>query len=130
LAHGRFLLDTGVVVSFLRGVEGLDERLAEAAEVLVSCVTLGELLYGALRSSRVAENRERVEGFLQAATLVGVDRSTAEVYARIKDELRVRGRPIPENDIWIAATARQHGLTLVSSDSHFEEIEALPLTSW
>lgn len=55
---------------------------------------------------------------------------TSQQYGKIKNGLRVKGRPIPENDIWIAAICKQHGLTLISRDEHFKEIDGLPITAW
>jgi tRNA(fMet)-specific endonuclease VapC len=127
---GRFLLDTEVVVALLRGDATVQERLREAEEVFVSSVTLGELYYGALRSIRAEENREAIHRFAQAATVLAVDARIALSYADLKHQLREKGRPIPENDLWIAATARGHELELVSSDVHFKEIDGLPITSW
>jgi tRNA(fMet)-specific endonuclease VapC len=58
------------------------------------------------------------------------DVETARHYGRVRNELRRKGRPIPENDIWIAATARQHDLILVTRDPHFDEVEGLPIEAW
>ncbi|TDA70360.1 MAG: type II toxin-antitoxin system VapC family toxin [Clostridia bacterium] len=55
---------------------------------------------------------------------------TAYYYGQVKAQLKVKGHPIPENDIWIAAAALQHGLTLVSRDTHFKPIEGLSLEAW
>lgn len=129
-ASGRFLLDTEVVVALLRGDSGVRQRAADAAEVFLSTVSLGELYYGALCSERPDENRKRVEEFGATAALLGLDEATATMYAATKHDLRTKGRPIPENDIWIAATARRHALQLVSSDVHFKGIEGLDVTSW
>jgi tRNA(fMet)-specific endonuclease VapC len=126
----RFLLDTEVVVALLRGDGGVRERLGEAGEVFMSVVTLGELRYGALRSSRVEQNVKEIEEFARGIAILRLDEQIAATYATLKNELRSKGRPIPENDLWIAATARQYDLMLVSSDEHFQEIDALPITAW
>lgn len=55
---------------------------------------------------------------------------TAEAYGRLKFQLRRKGRPIPENDLWIAALCVQHGRTLVTRDAHFAEVEGLATASW
>ena len=63
-------------------------------------------------------------------TILSCDEVTGDIYGQIKVQLRTKGRPIPENDIWIAATAMQHGLTLVTRDRHFQEIDGLALATW
>ena len=62
--------------------------------------------------------------------VLGCDAHTARHYGQIKDDLRRKGQPIPENDIWIAAIALRHGLTLVTRDVHLSKIDALPLAAW
>ena len=58
------------------------------------------------------------------------DRATADMYAAIRHGLKLRGRPIPENDLWIAALARQHSLEIVSRDPHFDQVEGIRRISW
>jgi tRNA(fMet)-specific endonuclease VapC len=72
----------------------------------------------------------RTEEFATANSVLACDLETARHYGRIKDGLRRKGRPLPENDIWIAALARQHDLTLVSRDAHFADVESLPVKVW
>ena len=62
--------------------------------------------------------------------MLGCDTQTARHYGQVKNQLRVKGRPIPENDLWIAAVARQHALTLVTRDKHFSDIDDLPTVGW
>ncbi len=93
-------------------------------------VVVGELFYGAYRSRRFDENMTRVEEFASGSPVLACDAVTARHYAQIKNRLREAGRPIPENDIWIAAIARQHGLTLVSRDSHFAAVQDLEVAAW
>ena len=90
----------------------------------------GSLYFGAECSQRLEENLARVEEFETAVSVLGSDRDTARYYSRIKAGLKKKGKPIPDNDIWIAATARQHGLVLVTRDRHFLEIEGLENEAW
>ena len=62
--------------------------------------------------------------------LLAVTSETSRFYADIRHELRLAGQPIPENDLWIAALARQHGLTLLSNDAHFDHLSGLKRISW
>lgn len=104
--------------------------MKEVEEVFTSVVALGELLYGVRHSTNPVQNRERVDAFTASIEILPCNRLTAEVYSRLKHGLRTRGRPIPDNDLWVAATAVQHGLVLASRDEHFGEIEELQQERW
>ena len=127
---GRALLDTSAAVAFLRGDQVLIERVTRLDEVCTSVVAVGELLYGARHSSNPAANLERVSSFASAMPVFPCDDDTAEVYARVKQDLRAKGRPIPDNDLWIASTAIQHDLVLINQDAHFDQIEGLEGETW
>ena len=125
--NGRALVDTNVVIALLAGDPAAVENLENKAAVFLCVPVIGELRYGALASARVEQNLARLDDLSKAATVLSCDSDTAVCYSTVKLGLRKKGRPIPENDVWIAAIARQHGLTLVSRDSHFKEIEGLEL---
>ena len=127
---GRYLLDTNIVIALLNGDAGVLTNLSSASEVFVPAVALGELFFGAAKSGRAAENIERVQEFAAGRTIVSCDLHVAREYGRVKWRLKAKGRPIPENDIWIAAAALHHGLTLVTRDTHFGEVEGLRLSDW
>ena len=127
---GRFLLDTNILIAIFAGDANVQQYLTQANEIFVPVVALGELYYGARKSTRIEDNIRRIDEFASNCTLLDCDLDTARHYGQIKTNLRVKGRPIPENDIWIAAVARQHGLTVVSRDTHFAEVESLSLEAW
>ena len=106
------------------------DHLAQATEVFVPSIVLGELFYGARKSGQAHANIARIEEFAGDTVVLGCDALTGWEYGLIKNDLRIRGRPIPENDIWIAAIAMQHGLTVVSRDGHFDEVNNLSVTPW
>ena len=128
--NGSYLLDTTIVIALFANEQNIQRQLGEASEVFISNVVLGELYYGAEKSTRVISNLERINDLASTSNVIGCDLETARQYGTIKNQLRLKGRPIPENDIWIAAQAIQHQLTLVARDTHFEEIEAISLASW
>jgi len=128
--NGRYLLDTNIVIALLEGEPTVSERVARAAEVFLSVVTLGELYYGAAKSTRAEHNLARVEEFAAARAVLACDRAAAREYGDIKAKLRARGKPLPDNDTWLAAIARLYGLTLVTRDAHFREVEALAIEAW
>jgi len=127
---GRFLLDTNIIIALFARDGSVQNRLRDAAETFVPVFALGELYYGAHKSEQVLDNLARIDYLAASGAVLGCDWATAREYGYIKNALREKGRPIPENDVWIAAIARQHGLTLVSRDEYFKEINELPMEMW
>jgi tRNA(fMet)-specific endonuclease VapC len=125
----RVLLDTNAYSALARGRLEASDHIRQAQEVILSTIVLGELLFGFQNGSRYLDNKQRLEEFLQHPRVrtVTLTLETAEHFGKISTSLRRRGRPIPTNDIWIAAQAVETGSDLLSSDSHFGEIEGL---SW
>ena len=128
--NGRFLLDTNIIIAFFAGEASIHVRLGQLEEVFVPYIVLGELYYGAYKANRTEMNLERIDKFTVQSAVLGCDTDTAREYGLIKNELRQKGRPIPENDIWVAAIAQQHDLILVTRDKHFGEIENLKQEMW
>ena len=129
-ATGRVLLDTNILIALLAAEPQVVERVRTAAAVYVPVIAMGELYYGARKSARAAENVKRVGAVAATAAVLVCDGTTAALYGELKAALRAQGTPIPENDLWIAALARQHGLTLVSRDEHFEAVPGLEIERW
>ncbi len=125
----RLLLDTTAYSAMCRGDDRLAEPLREASEVALTPVVLGELLYGFARGRLERENHRLLRAFLETerVRVVAIDEETAERYAAIRDHLRRQGTPIPTNDLWIAASAAQHGLTVLSLDKHFKDVPQILL---
>lgn len=126
----RILLDTDAYSALKRGHVGVAALVRSAEEVLFSAVVAGELLSGFRAGARYSRNRAELEAFVDSpfVTLVPVGMTTAERFGRIAAALRARGRPIPTNDIWIAAQAMETGAELVSFDRHYEAVEGLAWT--
>jgi tRNA(fMet)-specific endonuclease VapC len=127
---GSVLLDTSVIIDHFRGDPRINEALESAAAIYVATIALGELYYGAFRSAHCEKHLEQIRRFLPAATVLGVDAQTSEQYGRLRAELAQAGMLIPENDIWIAAVAVQHGLPLAARDQHFGRIPGLEVVPW
>jgi tRNA(fMet)-specific endonuclease VapC len=127
---GRYLLDTNIIIGLLNGEKGIADALGESSEVFVPVVAIGELYFGAAKSGRPEANRILIEKFIEGRVVLPCDLAVARQYGRVKNELRSRGAPLPENDIWIGAIALHHALTLVSRDHHFREVEGLAVESW
>ncbi len=121
---GSLALDTSVVVKHLRQRDAaVMAELAAAEELYVPLTTLGELQYGVKRSGDDPRAVAQLNEFMREAVLVLPDEATAKSYAALKSFLADKGRLIPENDLWIAATAKSHDLTLFCDDAHFNELK-------
>jgi tRNA(fMet)-specific endonuclease VapC len=120
----RLLVDTSAYSAFMRGHGRVASTLQEADAVAVTPVILGELRAGFMRGAHRRKNEGELARFLASARVfvIGIDEETAERYAIIVDSLRSAGTPIPTNDIWIAASAMQHGLGVLTTDDHFARV--------
>jgi tRNA(fMet)-specific endonuclease VapC len=127
---GNVLLDTSVVIAHLRGVQPVASKLQQFNTLFLPIVVLGELLCGIRKSARAQENLSDLQRWLRTATLLSLTEATADCYAAIKIELAQAGTPIPENDVWIAAHAMEHGLPLAARDEHFHRITGLTVLDW
>lgn len=127
MTGSRCLLDTSVIIQAFRKDNAIVQRLDELAEVFVPIIVIGELLYGAFKSSNSKRNIEQILNFLESCTIAELNVNTAINYGKIKAELQQKGKPIPENDIWIAAVAQQYQLSVFTTDNHFQEIDAITL---
>jgi len=118
------LLDTSAYIHLMKGHAAVSEAAGKADRVVLSPVVVGELLWGFRKSKFRKRNEEHLAKFLARPTveLVAVDGDTAERYAAVKGSLLEAGTSVPVNDLWIAASAMQHGLAVVTTDSDFLRI--------
>jgi tRNA(fMet)-specific endonuclease VapC len=125
----KVLLDTNAYSALRRGHELVVEKVRSSEEVLLSMVVVGELLFGFRNGSRYEESTRALRSFVEDPNvrLLPITWDTADLFGRLSAELRKKGRPIPTNDIWIAAHAIEASADLLSSDPHFRNIEGL---SW
>lgn len=121
------LLDTNAYVAVVSGHVEAREIVDRAWSVAVSSIVIGELLAGFEAGVRLSENLRALRDFLRATNVLVLDvsRSTAEHYGRIYKLLRDTGHPIPQNDLWIAASALEHSLALFTYDRHFDCVPGL-----
>ena len=121
------LLDTNAYSLLRQGNRQVVELVQASEEVLLPVVALGELMYGFRRGSQFERNSSELRAFLDSpyVSLVPVVQETADHYSRIAADLRAKGRPIPTNDIWIAAHAMETNADLVSADRHFEHVDGI-----
>jgi len=117
----RLLLDTSAYAAFFRNHPGVKAEVQEASELFLSPIVLGELRSGFLKGARREENEKELREFLASprCSVPVIDDETCHRYAAIHDYLRRKGTPVSPNDLWIAASAAQHGLTVVTLDGDF-----------
>jgi tRNA(fMet)-specific endonuclease VapC len=127
LALRRILVDTNAYAAFKRGDARTREIFRYAPEIALSATVMGELLAGFACGSHGARNRRELAEFLGSPRVrqLAVDAETAEHYAVLFAGLRRKGCPVPTNDLWIAASAMQHGYAVFSFDKHFAEMDNL-----
>lgn len=112
------------------GDPDLESIFATSVQIAIPVIVLGEYRYG-IRQSRHAARYERwVSELLVSCRVLDVNQVTADHYAAVRAELKSRGRPIPSNDLWIAALARQHSFRVLSRDRHFDFVPGLKRMSW
>jgi predicted nucleic acid-binding protein len=124
------ILDTNAVSALLVGDPALAEVLAGDQRHHLPVIVIGEYRYGILGSNRRDRLQKLLETLIRESLVLAIDETTAETYAHVRDELRRKGRPIPENDIWIATLARQHRQPVVSRDDHFDQVTDLRRVAW
>ncbi|MBX3081156.1 MAG: type II toxin-antitoxin system VapC family toxin [Anaerolineae bacterium] len=120
------MIDTNIVIDLLRG-----HLLPPTQVQIYTCaIVLGELYFGARKSSDPTGQLRSVNEFLENVPIIDCDKDTATEYSLLRHALEAAGGRIPENDMWIAALAIQHQLTLVSRDAHFARISGLTIETW
>jgi tRNA(fMet)-specific endonuclease VapC len=126
----RILLDTSAYVGFKRNVEEVAEIIVSAESILFSPIVLGELMFGFRNGNRLKKNMDDLNNFLkhEVVDIIQIGKITSDRYSRIASNLKRQGTPIPSNDIWIAAQAMEHGIELITSDRHFDNIAGLAHT--
>ena len=118
-------LDTNVAIAVLNDAHGAGEWLADFSDASLPVPVIGELLYGAMNSARAEQNLARVQTLISCCDVLEAGVTTADLYARVRFQLKKASRPIPENDVWIAALCVQNALPLATSDDHFKSVEEL-----
>lgn len=128
--NGKLAIDTNAVIAYREGNYNIGNLIENADLLFLPVIVLGELFYGAINSTQVHKNKQAVQILLSYSILIPIDESIAIRYANIRFNLKNIGRPIPENDIWIAASCLELDLPLLTIDSHFDHIQDLKVIKW
>ena len=123
----RVVIDTNVLIDLFEGNNQPVGALEVYDGVILPPIVLGEYRAGLFPTERGREGRRKLDAYLNHSTVevAPVTDRTAELYAKIFQALRKEGRPIPQNDIWIAASAMEHGADLLTADAHFQAVPML-----
>lgn len=127
-----YLIDTNIIVDFFAGNQELKTQLL-TIEIFIPCIVIGELYFGAYTSRVIVNRRKRLDEiilFANSFPILEIGVKTADYYGILKSQLKLKGTPIPENDIWISAIAQEHNLIVVTRDKHFAYIEELNTVYW
>ena len=124
MEKSKIMMDTSAYVAFLRGNPGVKEVVQQADEIIFNPIVLGELKAGLLIGRNEKRNRAILKDFLSSprVNIAEIDTETSDRYAVIVQSLRLKGTPIPTNDLWIAASAMQHGSMVLTTDKHYLEV--------
>lgn len=129
----KYILDTDVLIYFLKGHEEITQRIIELPlqKVGTTIMTHTELLYGAYNSSRKKKNLEEIEFFLANISIIPFGREASKIYAQLKSDLRKKGNLLADMDLMIASIVLQHkGILVTNNTRHFSRIKSLKIENW
>lgn len=124
------LLDTSLIIRHFRRDQAVTAQLEAAEALFLPAVVLGELYHGAFHGRQREKELASIQELLPAVTVLGITATTAEHFGQIGAELALAGTPIPTNDVWVAALAREHGLPVATDDAHFARVRGLSVLRW
>ena len=126
----EIILDTNALSAAADDDPGAVAVLARAEQMVLPVIVLGEYRHGIAQSRHRASYENWLAGLLHDCMVLDVQEPTTQHYAEITLELKRKGKPIPTNDIWIAALCRQHRLPLLSRDRHFDLVAGTKRIAW
>jgi len=124
------ILDTNALSAFADGVPPVVQQIAAADEVHVPVIVLGEYRFGIATSRRRREYEAWLSRGRAVWNVLPIVEETASHYASIRQQLKRTGEPLPANDVWIAALAREHDFPVLSRDTHLDAVPGLTRLSW
>lgn len=124
------ILDTNALSAAADREPAALELVARAERVAVPVIVLGEYRLGIAQSRHCTSYKNWLREWITAVTVLDIEEETTQHYAAIGLELKKKGRPIPTNDLWIAALCRQHALPILSHDHHFDVVTGIQRLDW
>ena len=129
----KYIIDSDILNYFLKNHPNVVNKFAEAEsdDIAVTIISYAELLFGAYNSLRIKENLSKIKSFLETMTIVNFDKPAADIFARLKSDLRKEGRTISDMDLIIASICIANQWTLITNNSkHFKRIRELKIENW
>lgn len=124
------ILDTNALSGFLGGDSKAILAVSRLKQIVLPVIVLGEYRFGIAQSRHKSRMERLFEEFLQSCIILEIDAITSRHYSEIRVDLMRAGTPIPANDVWIAALARQHSTAILSRDKHFDHVSAIKRAVW
>ncbi len=124
------IVDTNALSAMADGDDELEKVLRIVKAVVLPVITLGEYRYGIRQSRNRAKYERWLDDLILSCRVLDLDERTTKHYAEVREELKRSGKPIPANDVWIAALARQHELPILSRDRHFDFVSQVKRIGW
>jgi tRNA(fMet)-specific endonuclease VapC len=124
------ILDTNALSAVADGEASAMKIVERAERLAIPVIVLGEYRLGIAQSRHRAIYENWLREWISAVAVLNIDEETTHSYAAIGLELKKKGKPIPANDLWIAAACRQHSLPLLSRDRHFDLVSGLRRLDW
>ena len=124
------ILDTNALLAYLDRAPGAVEIVSQVRELAIPVIVAGEFAFGIAQSRHRDAYERSLQRMLDRCTILDIGLETARYYAAIRLELKAAGKPIPSNDVWIAALSRQHSMPVMSRDSHFDFVGGLRRRTW
>ena len=125
-----YLFDTNIIIGFLKNEEKIVKKIQNENQLNISVITVGEMLFGARNSELFEKNINIYKDFFKQCNIFCITEKTSAIYSEIRYRLKKIGKPIPENDIWIASVSEENNLTLVTRDKHLIDIDFIKKEIW
>lgn len=130
MTGNKILLDTNIVIEVLKGNKIFADKIVRLPGFYIPTIVLGELYTGINRVTNKAKHLKMLADFLTLCRIVHIDATTSRLYGEIMATLYKKGKPLPTNDVWIAAITKQYKFTLITKDNHFKEIKNIIVKYW
>ena len=124
------ILDTNAISALLEDDEALHARIAAEPTLYLPVIAIGEFRFGLLGSRLREPLSEKLNALIRRSAVFDVTDATTQHYAELRQALKAAGTPIPANDLWIAALARQHSQSILSQDAHFDHVPGIERIAW
>lgn len=130
MTGNNYLVDSNIIIEIFSGNKKFADKLNVKKQIFMPAIVLGELYTGINRVTNKTKHLKTLTDFLKLCNIINIDEATAKIYGELIAALYKKGKPIPTNDVWIAALSIQHSITLATKDKHFKEIDGLVFEMW